>query len=87
MILIVIFDLRSATDAIHSRIPWIYLAYIGLGLGWYLVRRKKITALAPQPIRIMHKRPVRPACQTQFPASDFWLRSLAKPGPAKCTAA
>jgi amino acid transporter len=41
MILIVIFDLRSATDAIHARIPWIYLGYIVLGLGWYLVRRKK----------------------------------------------
>jgi len=48
MILIVIFDLRSATDAIHARIPWIYLGYIVLGLGWYLVRRKKMMALAPR---------------------------------------
>jgi amino acid transporter len=39
MILIVIFDLRSATDATHARIPWIYLAYIALGLGWYLLLR------------------------------------------------
>jgi amino acid transporter len=46
MILIVIFDLRSATDATHARIPWVYLAYIGLGLGWYWVRRKKIALLA-----------------------------------------
>jgi amino acid transporter len=35
MILIVIFDLRSVADQIHARIPWIYLAYIALGLGWY----------------------------------------------------
>jgi len=46
MILIVIFDLRSATDAIHSRIPWIYLAYIAAGLAWYALRRKKASALA-----------------------------------------
>ena len=41
MILICLFDLRSATDAIHARIPWIYLVYIGLGLAWYAVRRRK----------------------------------------------
>jgi amino acid transporter len=41
MILIVIFDLRSATDATHARIPWIYLGYIALGLGWYFARRGK----------------------------------------------
>jgi len=41
MVLIVIFDLRSATDAAHARIPWIYLAYIALGLAWYLLRRGK----------------------------------------------
>ena len=39
MILIVIFDLRSATDANHARIPWIYLGYIAAGLGWYGVSR------------------------------------------------
>jgi hypothetical protein len=37
----VIFDLRSATDATHARIPWIYLGYIALGLGWYFMRRGK----------------------------------------------
>jgi amino acid transporter len=41
MILIVIFDLRSATDATHARIPWIYLAYIAGGLAWYAVKRKQ----------------------------------------------
>jgi amino acid transporter len=45
MILIVIFDLRSATDATHARIPWIYLAYIAAGLGWYGVRRKRESAI------------------------------------------
>jgi amino acid transporter len=38
MVLIVIFDLRSATDAIHARIPWIYLGYIAAGLGWFWAR-------------------------------------------------
>jgi amino acid transporter len=41
MALIVIFDLRSATDATHARIPWIYLAYIAAGLAWYFLGRKK----------------------------------------------
>jgi amino acid transporter len=41
MILIVVFDLRSATDVNHARIPWIYLCYISLGVAWFLVRRKK----------------------------------------------
>jgi amino acid transporter len=41
MILIVVFDLRSATDVNHARIPWIYLSYISLGLAWFVLRRKK----------------------------------------------
>jgi amino acid transporter len=41
MILIVIFDLRSATDANHARLPWIYLGYIAAGMGLYFVMRKK----------------------------------------------
>lgn len=45
MVLIVVFDLRSATDATHARIPWIYLAYIAFGLAWYILRRKKATPL------------------------------------------
>jgi amino acid transporter len=40
MVLIVIYDLRSATDAVHARIPMFYLGYIALGLGWYYIRRK-----------------------------------------------
>jgi amino acid transporter len=46
MILIVIFDLRSATDATHARIPWIYLAYISAGLAWYFLRRPRAAALS-----------------------------------------
>jgi amino acid transporter len=40
MILIVIFDIQSATDANHARIPWIYLTYIAAGLALYFVRRR-----------------------------------------------
>jgi amino acid transporter len=40
LILIVIFDLKSASDAIHARIPYIYLGYIAAGLALYAVRRK-----------------------------------------------
>ncbi|HUH62009.1 MAG TPA: APC family permease [Terracidiphilus sp.] len=39
ILLVVIFDLRSATDAAHVRIPYIYLGYIAAGIAWYLVRR------------------------------------------------
>ena len=39
IVLIAIFDLNSAADAAHARIPYLYLAYIALGLGWYGVRR------------------------------------------------
>ena len=42
MILIVIFDIQSATDANHARIPWIYLAYIAAGLALYFLRRKVV---------------------------------------------
>ncbi len=42
--LIVVYDLRSASDATHARIPWIYLGYLGVGLLWALVRRGKLKA-------------------------------------------
>jgi len=44
MMLIVIFDLRSATDADHARIPWIYLGYIAAGVVWYGVRRRVVVS-------------------------------------------
>jgi amino acid transporter len=44
MLLIVVFDLRSASDATHARIPWIYLGYIAAGLAWYFLRRQKMRA-------------------------------------------
>ena len=39
MVLIAIFDLNSASDALHARIPYIYLVYIATGLVWFWVRR------------------------------------------------
>ena len=42
LILIGVYDLRSTADAIHARIPWLYLAYIALGMVWYFFRRKRL---------------------------------------------
>jgi amino acid transporter len=39
VVLIAIFDLNSAADTVHARIPYLYLVYIAAGLGWYGVRR------------------------------------------------
>jgi amino acid transporter len=44
MVLIVIFDLRSAADQSHARLPWLYLGYIACGLVWYVLRRGKTAA-------------------------------------------
>jgi amino acid transporter len=44
MILIVIFDLRAATDANHARLPWIYLGYIAAGVAWYGVKRETMVS-------------------------------------------
>jgi amino acid transporter len=44
MVLIAVFDLRSTTDVIHARIPYIYLAYIAAGIAWYVVRRRRMEA-------------------------------------------
>jgi amino acid transporter len=41
LILIAVFDLRSTADAVHARIPYIYLAYIVAGIAWYALRRDK----------------------------------------------
>jgi amino acid transporter len=46
VLLIAVFDLRSASDPVHARIPYIYLAYILLGIAWYAVRRKKVRLAA-----------------------------------------
>jgi amino acid transporter len=45
ILLIAIFDLNSASDAAHARIPYLYLAYIAAGLAWYGTRRKKALRL------------------------------------------
>jgi amino acid transporter len=41
ILLIGVFDLKSAADPLHARIPYIYLVYIALGLAWYALSRKK----------------------------------------------
>jgi amino acid transporter len=41
MIMIAVFDLRSSSDPVHARIPYIYLAYIAAGITWYGLRHKK----------------------------------------------
>jgi amino acid transporter len=41
MIMIAVFDLRSSSDPVHARIPYIYLAYIAAGIAWYGLRHKK----------------------------------------------
>jgi amino acid transporter len=40
ILLITVFDLNSAADPIHTRIPYLYLVYIAAGLAWYGLRRK-----------------------------------------------
>ncbi len=42
ILLIAIFDLNSASDAAHARIPYLYLVYIAAGLAWYGTRRKYV---------------------------------------------
>jgi len=46
MAMVAAFDIRSAADAAHSRIPFIYLAYIVAGLAWYGLRRKHAASIA-----------------------------------------
>jgi amino acid transporter len=40
IIMIAIFDLNSAEDIVHARIPYLYLGYIAVGLAWYALRRR-----------------------------------------------
>jgi len=41
LVLIAVFDVRSTADALHARIPYIYLAYIVAGIAWYVLRRDR----------------------------------------------
>ena len=43
IVTIAVFDIRSSSDPAHARIPYLYLAYIAVGLGAYFVRRKAHT--------------------------------------------
>ena len=40
VILIAVYDLESSADAAHSRIPYIYIAYIAIGLVIYLLQQE-----------------------------------------------
>ncbi len=40
IVLIAVFDIRSSTDKVHVRIPYIYAAYIAVGLTIHLVRKQ-----------------------------------------------
>jgi amino acid transporter len=42
VIMVVVFDLQSASDANHSRIPWIYMGYLAVGLAWSWLSRAKL---------------------------------------------
>jgi amino acid transporter len=44
ILLIVVFDLESSADAIHAQLPWLYLAYLAVGLGWFAIRRRSARA-------------------------------------------
>jgi amino acid transporter len=46
LIMIAVFDLRSTADPTHARIPYIYLGYIGAGIAWYALRRKRAVVAA-----------------------------------------
>ena len=46
MLMVAVFDIRSATDPVHARIPYIFIAYIAAGLGWYGLRRRRATESA-----------------------------------------
>lgn len=41
LVLIAIFDLRSTADAVHARIPYVYLGYVAAGSLLYLARGKR----------------------------------------------
>jgi amino acid transporter len=45
LVMIAVFDLRSTSDQIHARIPYIYLAYICAGIAWYALRRRHVGAV------------------------------------------
>jgi amino acid transporter len=37
--LIVVFDIQSAADPVHASLPYAYLAYLGAGTGWHMLRK------------------------------------------------
>lgn len=41
--LILVYDLRSASDAVHARLPWVYIGYVALGLLWSWARTRRLS--------------------------------------------
>ena len=72
ILIIAIFDLNSAADAVHARIPYIYLAYIAVGLAWYGLRRRKCLR------RVMScgKAVPNPVFRSEIPYVNFMPRQL-----------
>ena len=50
ILLIAVFDLNSAADAAHARIPYLYLAYIAAGLIWHALRQRKSRTRKSRPM-------------------------------------
>ena len=46
LILITVFDLRSTSDAVHARIPYLYVGYLVAGFAWYAARRRRVRTIA-----------------------------------------
>lgn len=42
LVSIAVYDLKSSADAAHAHIPYVYLAYLTMGIGWYWVRRQQL---------------------------------------------
>jgi len=46
VLLIAVLDVRSTSDVVHARIPYLYLAYIAAGIAWFLLSRKRTARIA-----------------------------------------
>jgi amino acid transporter len=46
VVVIAVLDVRSTADPVHARIPYLYLAYIAAGIGWYLFKHRMVVPTA-----------------------------------------
>ena len=46
MLMVAVFDIRSAADSAHARIPYVYLAYIAAGIASYSLGRRRAAKTA-----------------------------------------